>query len=147
MEKTSKNFELLVRALIIQNGKILLCQTKGRDYYFLPGGHVEYGETLSDALIRELKEEMGAKVLEKQFIGGAENLFDQRGEFVHEISFVFQTEIEGEVVEAHEGHIQFSWFSYEEFVQNNVLPPSLKEAIIHWIQKKESFFMLQRRDV
>jgi len=69
--------ELIVRALIIRNRKILVCQSVGRDYFFLPGGHIEFGESMRAALKRELYEEMEAKITASQFIGGIENIFMQ----------------------------------------------------------------------
>ena len=72
----SQQLELIVRALIIKNRKILVCRTNGRGYYFLHGGHVEFGESMQEALRRELYEEMEAKAVRSQFIGGFENLFE-----------------------------------------------------------------------
>jgi 8-oxo-dGTP diphosphatase len=50
--------------LIIENEKILTMQYNygGQDVYNLPGGNLEFGEHLSDALAREMVEEMGIKV-------------------------------------------------------------------------------------
>jgi len=35
----------------------------------VPGGHVEFGETLNAALVREIKEETGMEVINPEFIG------------------------------------------------------------------------------
>ncbi len=50
--------------LIIENEKILTMQYNygGQDVYNLPGGNLEFGEHLADALAREMVEEMGIKV-------------------------------------------------------------------------------------
>lgn len=48
-------------------GKVLLCEShKWPGLYTVPGGHVELGETCENALVREIKEEVGLdiKVLE-----------------------------------------------------------------------------------
>ena len=54
-----------VGALIIRDGRILLVE-RGRDplkgYWSLPGGAVETGERLEDALRREVREETGLEV-------------------------------------------------------------------------------------
>lgn len=140
----SQQLELLVRALIIKDRKILVCQTGGRDYFFLPGGHIEFGETMQDALRRELYEEMEAKVVRAQFIGGIENLFDQDGEKKHEVSFVFQVDIDIAAIVSKEEHISFLWFTIDEFINGNVVPPALKDAIIAWTAEKEPFFVEEK---
>jgi len=134
-------FELIVRALVIKDKKILVCQSEGRDYYFLPGGHVEFGETMRAALLRELREEMDARVTMSKFIGGVENLFNQYGRLKHEITFLFHTDIDLTEVISKEEHIKFFWFSYEEFIEKNIVPPALKDAIIAWTAEKETFFI------
>lgn len=63
-----KKIDVLVRALIVQKGKILVCKKLNRDYYFLPGGHVDFGESLRESLKRELKEELGLKIKKSNFI-------------------------------------------------------------------------------
>ena len=56
--------EPTVGALIVnKEGKILLVKShKWFDKYTLPGGHVEVGETMIEALKREVKEEVGLDV-------------------------------------------------------------------------------------
>jgi mutator protein MutT len=53
----------VVAALLVRDGRVLLChRSAGRcwypDVWDLPGGHVEAGETPSEALARELEEEL-----------------------------------------------------------------------------------------
>jgi len=51
-------------AIIIENDKILLIHRikTGREYYVLPGGTIEHGETPEIACKREVKEETGLDV-------------------------------------------------------------------------------------
>ncbi len=144
MEKNT-NFELIVRALIIRNNKVLLCQTKGREYYFLPGGHVEFGETMHTALIREIKEEMDVSVSNVNFIGGIENIFTQNEKMIHEVSFIYQVDVDRDDVDARENHIEFTWFSLDQILEINIVPPVIKDAIFKWCATKEPFFIEERR--
>jgi len=54
-----------VAAIIVRDGEILLVRhvKHGKTYWLLPGGGVRYGETLEEALGRELKEETNLDVV------------------------------------------------------------------------------------
>ena len=56
--------ELTVSAVIFNpENEVLLCKShKWDDKYVIPGGHVEYGEKLEDALRREILEETGLEI-------------------------------------------------------------------------------------
>jgi ADP-ribose pyrophosphatase YjhB (NUDIX family) len=57
--------ELAVSAAIFRDGKVLLvrrARPPGKGLHSLPGGRVEFGETLAEALQREVAEETGLTI-------------------------------------------------------------------------------------
>lgn len=139
-------FEIIVRALILNRGRILVCQIEDRDYFFLPGGHVEFGENMRKALVRELDEELGVKPKSTKFIGSVENIFDQKGKLNHEINYVFLTEIEEDEVEAQEDHLTFRWFLPHDLIEEKFAPPVLRNAVLKWLSDKKPFFILTEEE-
>ncbi|MCJ7572314.1 MAG: NUDIX hydrolase [Candidatus Thermoplasmatota archaeon] len=67
-----KNPRLTVDGAIVSEDKILLIKRNKfpfKDRWALPGGYVEYGEKVEDAVIREVLEETGLKVEIKKLFG------------------------------------------------------------------------------
>lgn len=52
------------RGIVIDKNKMLLIERHrdGRHYYSIPGGHIEPGETIEMALIREMREEASIEI-------------------------------------------------------------------------------------
>ena len=88
---------LAVDGVLIKNRKVLLIKRKNEPFknkWALPGGFVEYGEKVEDAIIRELKEETGMNVRIKKLFGVySDPDRDPRG---HVVSIVFLVESEDE---------------------------------------------------
>lgn len=53
------------------------------------GGGVELGETSEQAIVREIREEIGAEVRDLKLLGVLENLFELESEQRHEVVFVY----------------------------------------------------------
>lgn len=139
--KLKNQIQLLVRAIIQENGKILVCKKIGKRYYFFPGGHVEYGEDTKKALAREIKEELGINIKKASFIGGSEHLFTEDGIKHHEINLIYHVRIDKLDIESKEDHLQFFLFDKKQLVEENILPKVLKQAILKWLKNKKDFWV------
>jgi ADP-ribose pyrophosphatase YjhB (NUDIX family) len=58
------------------------------------GGGIEFGERAEDAVVRELHEETGEKIVVRRLLGVLENVFTHEGADHHEICFVFDVEFD-----------------------------------------------------
>ena len=79
MKKEMDHRHLGSYGLIIKNDEILLIKKNSGPYdglLDLPGGTIEMGETPSDTLVRELKEEVGINVLEYELFDANSVLVD-----------------------------------------------------------------------
>lgn len=61
--------KIIIASALIQNkqGELLVVRKRNSEFYMLPGGKVQNNETLIQALIRELKEELNMDFCEHDF--------------------------------------------------------------------------------
>ncbi len=138
-----KEFEICIRAVVLQSGKILVCKPKKKNFYYLPGGHLDFGESIKTALSREFKEELGIKVKSISFIGTVDNVFVQDGKKHHEINLVFKTEVNKITEKSKEDYIEFNLMDMGRFRQERILPIALKTALTKWLKDKKIFWASQ----
>lgn len=81
--------EPTVSAIIVNpDGKILLCKShKWGDKYVIPGGHIELGEKMEDALRREILEETGLSIYNIELISLKESIYSDT--FYEKKHFIF----------------------------------------------------------
>jgi len=71
--------ELCVGAVVVENGSLLLIRRArgfGIGRWSVPGGRVEAGETVGEAVVRELAEETGLEGLCGSLLGWVERIHD-----------------------------------------------------------------------
>jgi 8-oxo-dGTP diphosphatase len=78
---------------LLTDGKRVLMVKQGRGeerYWLLPGGGVQFGETLSDALKRELREELGLRVGVGRLLAIVESISPDPTYRKHVVHLVFE---------------------------------------------------------
>ena len=128
------NIEIILCAVIINNGKTLLCQPLDKSYYYLPGGHLEKGEKLEDCLKRELKEEADVEVKSMKFLDLKEHFYNEH----HEINLIYQVELTTKSpknIVCQEDHFVFTWVELDKINSIKLLPLNVKELLIKYLNK------------
>ena len=141
------NVHVLSRGVIIDQGHILLCRTLDPpiSFYFLPGGHVEHGESVERSLLRELMEETGSHCKIKRFLGCLEYSFEPGYSSIchnHEYNFIFEAESESlksnhKILQL-ETHIELIWVPLHQLSEIDFRPEPLRELILKWLETKVS---------
>lgn len=141
--RESNHIHVIARGLLVQGEHLILCRVKDAKWMFLPGGHVEDGESAKVALLRELNEEMGIMNGEVvDFLGVCENVFNLEEDVLqHEINIVFKVSIpQNTELSNKEDHIEFVKIETKDLANQKFLPESLKSSLVSWLQNGEKFF-------
>lgn len=140
IENESSNFHLRVAAVIMQDDKYLIQQIDGYDYYILPGGHVHLGEDFTQAIIREVKEEVGCEIKDAKIFCLHENFYPKKDKLEHWVETYFivkPNEIlskeNWDQIENDKGQeklLHFKWFTQEELKLLDLRPNTIKNLLI-----------------
>ncbi|MDG4515178.1 NUDIX domain-containing protein [Streptococcus suis] len=127
-------FGVRATALLIKDGKIFLTKdSKGR--YYTIGGAVEVNEVAADAVVREVKEELGIDSRVNQLAFVVENQFTHGSLAFHNIEFHFIVESIGkmprEMIEAKLKQ-PCEWIEIDNLVNLDVVPAFLARELPNW---------------
>ena len=122
--------QLAVSAVIFRDGKVLLVRrahSPGKGLYSLPGGRVEYGESLHVALAREVDEETGLKI---QILGlvGLHEVLPGGSATGHYVIMSFAARWMGREAVLNEEHDDYKWLQPGHFGDLN-LTGGLKQVV------------------
>lgn len=135
-----QKFNYRVCAMFLHDGKILAMQDERSPYYYLPGGRVALGETAEQAVLREVREELGldARILRPLWLNQAFFTEDVDGLRYHELCLYFLMDARepallsrGERFLSREGRKThtFEWLAFERLQEEYFYPLFLKQEI------------------
>jgi len=134
-----KEIEILARGVLVCDGALLVCHNKRTDNYFLPGGHVEWGESAKEALSREIAEEMGLKSSVGRFLAASEHSFVHKGKQTCEINLYFLLSIRGlrrdRPAPSKEAKLEFLWLPLLRLGRSKLNPSHLRKDLIRWLNE------------
>lgn len=120
-----------------QEGRVLLLQRSGTSHspgeWCLPGGKVEYGQTMEEAVSEELREETGLLCIRSGFLFCQDSL-PLEGGGMHCINLYFECAAAGHPVPTEEA-IQFAWIGPQELGNYRIAFRNDAGLLRYWREK------------
>ncbi len=119
------SIRIRVQAVLINEGKLLLVKhvKNGKEYWVLPGGGVEYRETVIESLKRELKEELNIDLKTCKLITIRDFIPHNEDRHILDIYFFCTADISGIHLAEQDGILSdYGFFSIEELGKVTVFP-------------------------
>ncbi|MCL5786688.1 MAG: NUDIX domain-containing protein [Candidatus Marsarchaeota archaeon] len=103
------------------HGKFLfLKRVKGSSWaggqWQLPGGKMEWGESVMDTLNREINEETEGKIINPAFLGVYTMQINSNGSNFHAVMLVYKGNYSGKGINMSEDHDGYAWMSLKEAI-------------------------------
>lgn len=124
--------------IIIHNNKVLLHHNINEPYYALLGGRIKIGESSSETVKREIKEETGKDVEITGYVATIENFFGPKNKkyheylFVHKVEFVKEADIKlEETLSNIEGNdnLKYEWIDLSKLDKTDIRPAVIKDIL------------------
>ena len=133
MEK-NKIWKICICGVIKKGDKYLIVKRSSDDsnmagFWEFPSGKVDFGESLNEALSRELLEEVGVSFSEKEtkLIGTSEYTIEKKNETRYSIQVNYLIEISEEPeIKLSEEHISFEWVRKDDEKLDDFLKKIIK---------------------
>ena len=126
-------FGVRATALIVQNCKLLV--TKDKNQYYTIGGAIQVNERTEEAVVREVREELGIKAQARQLAFVVENRFEEDGVNYHNIEFHYLVDLleDAPLTMQEDEKLQpCEWIDLDKLEGIQLVPAFLKTALPNW---------------
>lgn len=130
---------ILTNMCMVYNGNKVLVQDRvNRNWKGLtfPGGHIEKGESFTDAVIREVFEETGLTIFSPQLCGIKQWYHSKSVRYI--VLFYKTDKFEGELKSSSEGEV--FWMELEEFKKGKLAPDMIDMLDVFLCDDKSEFY-------
>ena len=133
----SRQFRIGVFALIFRNSEILLALRRDIEWWNLPGGGLEIGETVEEGVRREVREETGLEVEVDHLVGVYSKPQKQ------EVVLTFQCRVIGGTLIATEESRECRFFAHDA-MPTNTLPKHRERVMDALLNQPHAILRTQR---
>ena len=131
-------YRVSIKALIIDKYKILLVKEWDDEWWSFPGGGIEHGESIQQALCREIREELGIQL--KDIKSNLDILHTGIGAVVEKLpmtNLFVRVDIPIDKIKLTKDVIEYKWFSFEDLSKLLIVPTTLDtDQLLSIIQKQ-----------
>ena len=148
-EKDGNRFNFRAVGVMINNGRVLVHRAEKDDFWALPGGRVEFQETSGEALVREMREELGVETQDERLLWVAECFFRYEGKSYHELGLYHLLKMpencslcskSGEFDGLEENYrLIFKWHALDKLDELELYPVFLKQKLVDISDGMEHF--------
>ena len=143
MLKYNKMIRPIAISIIKKEDSILVYEREddvtGEKFYRLVGGCIEFGESSSDALMREFDEELSLEIINNKLLTVFESIFTFNSKIMHEVVFLYSSNFKDEsnykknAIDGLEGSRSFeaTWIPVSDFLDHKykIYPEEIVEYL------------------
>ena len=132
--------------VLIKDDKILLIRHQKKDdtYWLLPGGGVDYGETMEESLKREFQEECNIDVEVKEMVFISQGISPNKSRHIVHMNFVVEY-IGGELRVGDEGILKEVCYLSLDELEKITLYPNIKKELKEYYRGNKQLRYLGNR--
>jgi len=120
----NKKIRKIVRTFLISGNNVVVIKyktEKNSDYYDIPGGKIEAGETSAETSIREFKEETGIEITDQEYKG---NAVIEYPDMIFDLDVYTVNEYNGTPLEFEENYSM--WLNIDELLNQDKKIPAIE---------------------
>jgi len=119
-----------------EKGEILLVRRKHKPkkgFWDVPGGFVDFGETLEESFQREIQEELGVKPKNLCYLLSTADRYLYKGINYHTLAFLFTGTVNRKKIKVHDDITEVKYFPKNKIPFNRIAFEGVKRGIRYFL--------------